>query len=309
MLENDGKYGELTKAFYNAIKCQNELHAQTLEKHLVELTENEIAKLEKLFQFYKIYGNNTVEDIVKKYLAFVSDLSKEQLFFFRNDNKYRNSTFIEAEPFYKNKEFMENYTIGLGLSMYLWRIHCEMMRFFKKYLHDYTNGGIYFEIGPGHGEYMVCAMEEKTFKNYIAIDISEISVKATLAYIKHSFKETAKNYSVLHGDFFKYNNDSKFDTIVMGEVLEHVENPFAFLRKIYEMAQDNANIFITTAVNAPQPDHIYQFTTINEITELFKQACLEVIDYTYANQNDLPLEKAEKRKVAIVVGFILRKKK
>jgi 2-polyprenyl-3-methyl-5-hydroxy-6-metoxy-1,4-benzoquinol methylase len=150
-------------------------------------------------------------------------------------------------------------------------------------------------------------MQQTDFSEYTAFDISKTSVELTKDFIRHSIKNCNKKYAVLHEDFFNYNNEHLFDVVVMGEVLEHVENPAAFLRRIYHVAADSAYIFISTAINAPQPDHIYLFNNLNEIFTLFEKENFTVVDYVAGNAGNLTLEKAEKRRVTIVPAFILKK--
>jgi len=150
-------------------------------------------------------------------------------------------------------------------------------------------------------------MQKTNFRKYTAIDISKTAVELTRDYIHYSMPDTDKNYKLIHEDIFKYQSSELFDRVVMGEVLEHVENPSAFLRRIFELTSDNARIFITTAINAPQIDHIYHFNNMKEVSDFIESESFKIIDAVAVNANNLPLEKAEKRRVAINVGFILKK--
>ena len=151
-------------------------------------------------------------------------------------------------------------------------------------------------------------MENTNFDSYCAIDISATSVNITREFTKYSLRGQAKkNYMVLQKDFFDFTSDDKFDAIIMGEVLEHVENPTMFLDKIYDVAKEDAFIYITTAINAPQPDHIYHFKTIEDVLKMFADSNMEVVDQIALTANKVSIEKALKKKYAIVVGFVLRK--
>ncbi|OAV71539.1 bifunctional 3-demethylubiquinone-9 3-methyltransferase/ 2-octaprenyl-6-hydroxy phenol methylase [Bacteroidales bacterium Barb4] len=297
----------IIQEFLNIIGKKNPIHAKSLNNSLANITNEEIVKLENLLNFYMQRENNTIEQIADKYLNMIFFLMEDQLYFTEH-NKYRFSTFTEVESYYKDPIYMNNYTVGLGLSTYLWVVHREVMRFFCTYLQLQKKGETYFEIGPGHGEYMVTAMQQTDFRKYIAVDISKTSVELTQHYINHSMKTNNKQYSVLHEDFFNYRNEELFDAVVMGEVLEHVENPSKFLNKIHQVISDDSYIFITTAINAPQPDHIYLFNNLNEIIKLFTESNFTIFDYIAVNTNNVPIEKAEKRKIPIVVAFILKKR-
>jgi len=292
--------------FCEAVSRKNMLHAKFLDNALSDITLEESDGFEKLLGFYIHREESSLEKIVDRYLNMILMMIEEQKYFIES-GKYRFSTFSEVENCYKDPNYMKDYTVGLGLSVFLWRFHRRYRELFDKALLLSNNMGAYLEIGPGHGEYFVTAMRKTSFKKYTAIDISKTSVDLTQDYIRHSIPDTNKKYEVINEDVFNYCNPEPFDMVVMGEVLEHVETPNVFLRRIHKLASDNAIIFITTAINAPQIDHIYQFNNLKEVTDLIQGERFVVLDSVVANINNLPLEKAEKRKVAINVGFIIKK--
>jgi len=278
------------------------LQSKFLSESLQDITAEEASSLESLVEFYKTQ-DNSLEQIADKYLNLVNSLFEEQKYFFEYE-KYRHSTYNEAKHIYENPQHMDSYAIGLGLSVFLWQVHRDIMRFFKKYL-KLCVGGRYFEIGPGHGENFVSAMKAASFDNFTAIDISRTCIEQTLSYIKYSFGAERNDYKIICGNFFDYPEIDKFDSIVMGEVLEHVENPIDFLKKIRAISNKNSLIYISTAINAPQLDHIYHFHNLQEVYNMLEQAGFKICDYVATTHKNIPLDKAEKKKTPIVCAFIL----
>jgi 2-polyprenyl-3-methyl-5-hydroxy-6-metoxy-1,4-benzoquinol methylase len=183
-----------------------------------------------------------------------------------------------------------------------------MMKFFIRVCQEIsTRKGRYLEIGPGHGEYFVTAIQNTTFDYYCAVDISETSVNITKDFCDFSLPGYNGLVEILKADFFEFNCEDKFDAIVMGEVLEHVENPYQFLKKIYDIANEGAYIYISTAVNAPQPDHIYHFKNLDEVYFLLNKARLKIKNQVLIPANANSLDKAIKKGYAIVVGLALEK--
>jgi 2-polyprenyl-3-methyl-5-hydroxy-6-metoxy-1,4-benzoquinol methylase len=296
------------REFLDIVKTKNMFQAKFLADSLADITGEEIAGFENLLNFYVRRGN-TLEQVVDKYLNKVEFIMEEQRYFVEN-GKYRFSTFAEVESYYGDSNYMDSYTIGLGLSTYLWRVHRELRKLFVKSLNMAAANGTgqkYLEIGPGHGEYFVTAMQQSCFQQYVAIDISETSVKLTKDYVEYSMPDADSRYEVIHQDVFMYEPSEPFDMAVMGEVLEHVENPNDFLRRIHRLASNDAYIFVTTAVNAPSPDHIFLFNNLAEVTNLLEAEKFTIIDSVAVNAGNISLEKAEKRKMAVNAGFILKK--
>lgn len=67
--------------------------------------------------------------------------------------------------------------------------------------------------------------------------------------------------------------------------------------------------YITVVINAPQPDHIYHFASLEDVEVMIKKADLEVLNKIYCTANNVSLEKALKKKYAIVAGLTLKKQK
>lgn len=100
-----------------------------------------------------------------------------------------------------------------------------------------------------------------------------------------------------------------FDAVVIGEVLEHVENPRLFLKKIHSITKDESFIYVATVVNCPQKDHIYQFDTIESIETMYREEGFEIKKSIFVPTNGYSIEKAVKRNVAINTAHILQRRK
>ena len=55
------------------------------------------------------------------------------------------------------------------------------------------------------------------------------------------------------------------DWLVSVEVLEHLEDPVRFLRGLRALLNERGKAFVTTALNAPNADHIYLYRNAAEV--------------------------------------------
>jgi hypothetical protein len=126
--------------FLDIVGQKNVFQAKYLDTSLADITSAEKAKLEHLLNFYALRENSAVEQIADKYLSHITSLVEEQRYFVEY-GKYRCSTFAEVESYYKDSDYMDNYTVALGLSTYLWRLHRELNRLFHNSLIINNLGG------------------------------------------------------------------------------------------------------------------------------------------------------------------------
>lgn len=293
---------DLLYEFIQEVSDKNELQKKYLENWEASVEEKE--ELSTILQFFMKELRYDLDFIVESYL-FINDMVAEETYYFVRNGKYRNSSFEEVNAIvYDNPDYMEKYMIGLSISDYIWINHIKMLRFFSDSLPQLGKGA-YLEIGPGFGQYLVKAILSENFEKYKACDISKTSVNRSNKYLKYRGLE--KYCVVEEMDFFQYNTDERFDCIVSGEVLEHIEQPLQMLKKIHELLTENGKAFVTTVINAPAIDHISLFKDIEQILDLAKEAGFKIADYLCVTEGDVPLDKAVKKKRAIDIAMILEK--
>ena len=276
------------------------------KKYLIQAVENmhedDFEEMDRYICF-ALSINMTIEDLANSYLWFCEMCLTETMYFKRNGN-YRYTTLAETKKYvYDVPNIMNLYLYGLGLSNFLFAQHRNMRNFFVNNLPDIRRNN-YLEIGPGHGFFLTQAVRSKLWDSYTAIDISAESLAVTGKILNSGLWGKSDSVQLVNKDFFTLNESITYDAVVMGEVLEHVEHPFCFLQKIRRVCNKNAWIYISTALNSPAIDHIYNFSSLDEITNMFNDADIEVVEKYVFIDGRLTLEDAYNKKEPILIAII-----
>lgn len=266
---------ELVSRLVDKIGSINKIQEKFLLYNAWTLSEQDICDLES-YIYYCLKSGYDISFLAQCYDLIVKDTLKEQIHFKRN-KCYRFSSFREvASLVYHNDTYMRKYMIGLALTTFLWPNHLAIRKFFLSTI-PCTRQGTYLEIGPGHGFYLIDAFRNTIYSKFVGIDISATSVSLTRSILESRCFGVFANYEIIEDDFLRWNTDLKFDAVVMGEVLEHVENPQSFLERIREIvASDDSYVFITTCINSPAIDHIYLYRSAKDIEHEIGEAGLYV---------------------------------
>ncbi len=300
----------MTDQFIQMVSERNPFQKKLLKDW--QIREEERQELESILEFYTAGQGYSMEYLVDAY-TFINTMVMEETYFFERNKRYRNATFEEVnEIVYQNEEYMKKYMIGLCISDYIWIQHLEMIRWFEQILQEKTSKRQaetseqrYLEIGPGLGQYLIRALKYGGFDDYLATDLSPTSVEQCKRYMNYrGIDETA--YQITQKDFFEFSSEKKYDCIVMGEVLEHVEQPLEMLKKIRSLLKEQGMAFITTVINAPAIDHISLFRSEEEVLTLAREAGFVVQDHICVTAGGIPMDRAVKRRYAINIAMVLK---
>ena len=281
------------------------VHKAFLAAALDSATDEELQRLASYLRFCMSKGLDS-EYLADSYLTIVSDTVDEQVYFNRHKH-YRHSTFADvAEHVYHDPEYMNRYMYGLAISTFLWPNHVEMVRMFRAHIQA-AGGRRYLEVGPGHGFLLLTAIEVGGYDDFLAVDLSDASVAQTRSIVDYFYPE--RSVEVRKADFLDADDleSAGFDAVVMGEVLEHVEDPARFLRRIAELASQDAFIFVTTCINAPAVDHIYLWRTTDSLEQMIVDSGLSIAHALRLPYEGTSVEESREQELPINVAYVLRR--
>jgi len=220
------------------------------------------------------FGNKSWPDWpVDGFVAWTRAILREENYFDKFDVYSRSIddfSFIKRN-IYENPAVMEDYyLVGLYLTYILWPHQYELLSFFiENFITPYNGNGKLSEWGIGHGLLSLTALNRWKNTHLLGYDISPYS----LNFAQKILSQAGHNDTELKlGDVIETPLDQKCDYIICGELLEHVANPEGLLRKASDCLLSGGKLFLTTAINAPQEDHIVLFRSLSEVVELLEQS-------------------------------------
>ncbi len=296
------------KRIVDSVHIKSPMQKKYLARHFARRDETFFVRAEafaKKFISYLEKIDFSVDQAVQAYLEVCKDMLTSQMTF-KSTQKYSCTSAEEARgAVYSSSEKMTNYMVGLLLTQYLWPNHYEMYVFFLREMKKLKSVKKVLEIGPGHGLYFAESVTQFPDAHFDAIDISPTSKKLSEALVSQFTGNMQCKVELK--DVNQLASDRQYDYIVMGEVLEHLEDPKSVLRKIYSLLNNNGYFFMTTCANAPAIDHIYLYDSVEHIQRELRECGFEPVSELSLPVEDLPRDQWKNHKVEVNYAAMLTK--
>ncbi len=219
-------------------------------------------------------SREAVTAAVKGYATFAMHSMRLQAAFER-DLVYKAKTHEQAssEVYFNEQHMMEEYLPGLLLSHFLWPHHYRQLQFFDSaFVQAMRVAGAtsFIEVGIGTGLYSCLLLRKLPQVHGIGLDISPSSQAFTEAQVRALGMQD--RYRVELRDVTAEPMQPPADWLVCVEVLEHLDDPVAFLRGLKRNMAPGGKAFITAALSAAHADHIYLYRNAGEVLEQLLEA-------------------------------------
>lgn len=140
----------------------------------------------------------------------------------------------------------------------------------------------------------------------MGIDLAQNAINFSKT-ICHLNKIKKNNYDIIQKNFFEFYTDEKFDRIICGEFLEHVEDPILALKKLRNLLTNNGKIFITAAIWSGGIDHIYLYKNTQEVRDQICQTGFKIESELPQAVFEKDEQEPEKDKIPVNYSAILSK--
>lgn len=244
------------------------------------------------------YGG--LDKVCMGYRYFCKEMILVAELYFRRHGKYERSKFVEAfRDVYSKPNLMEHYMNGLLVSGIFWHNHAYALNFYHtQYLPILPRGYTHLEVGPGHGALLHLTVKDPNHGRIVGWDVSPSSIKATQRTL--DIIGVGTEIELVCQDMFDAKAQcNAFDSIVVSELLEHLEDPLKALRALYKALKPGGHIYINMPSNSPAPDHLYLIDKPNEMTDLIKQAGYTIKKEALFPMTGYSLERCKQDKLTI----------
>ncbi|WND01709.1 methyltransferase domain-containing protein [Temperatibacter marinus] len=199
----------------------------------------------------------------KEYLVLQAKLIKT--------GQYINASYEEVEQQVYKSALMDDYYLdGLLLSQFLWPNHYRIISYLVNKYEAAGKPDELLDAPCGTGVQSFFLHQENSNLHSTLVDLSPSSIDyATNVLKKGGVKKT--QYETHELSIYALKEDKKYPFIFCGELLEHLEDPENLLKKLQSLLDTEGTLILTTAIFAAAIDHIYLFTSAEEVTEMLSR--------------------------------------
>ncbi len=257
---------------YTLIQLDKNSITRTIKHKFIEEKVDKDFAIE-ICNLAKSIGNNEgvqYDEIINHFIDFSKEFLELQIELHKT-GRYKYSSFEEVErEVYNNPEVMGNrYLYGLFLSQIFWVNHYKILIFFEDLFCKFNkDNGVFLEVPTGTGIYSSIFMKNNLRWEFFGCDLSQSSINFSKNLIKI---RNNRDLEINNVNVFDLDENKKFDKIICGELLEHLEEPEKLLKKLKNLLKSEGQLFLTTAIWAASIDHIYLFKNSNEVREMLRK--------------------------------------
>ncbi len=195
----------------------------------------------------------------------------------------------------------EKYLITLLLSQALWRNHARHFELFRtRFCTGLPPTGRALEVPVGTGLFAAQFALMNPGWSVAGVDLAAASLDFARGLIS---RLGVSGVALAQRDVFELTDDQRYERIICGELLEHVDDPRALLRALSSRLSENGELFLTTAIWCESPDHVYLFESMTDLRAMLNE------QFLIAEEWALPLEadaSAETPRIPINFAGVLR---
>lgn len=245
-----------------------------------------------------LLDDSAVERVAGSYDWLCREILREQIRFRKTGTYDLDDASVAEKAIYADPVGMRTYVTGLLLTYLFWPNHYAIFRFFQDRV-DLARTDHALEVGAGHGLFTADLLRRSPGVSVTIVDISEASIQLAREVIQ-SFEVSTANVHFVQADFLRDGDEgAQHDLVILGEVIEHVNDAPLMLRRAASRLRADGKAFITTCANCPAPDHIYHFRNIREIRGALSDAGFDILDELVLAAEDVEPGRWESEMVTI----------
>jgi spore maturation protein CgeB/SAM-dependent methyltransferase len=146
---------------------------------------------------------------------------------------------------------------------------------------SHITGPRVLDIGCSQG--IVSILTGRAGFQVLGIDVERPQIEFAIAALEREPEDVRRRVEFMHADMFSADlGGQTFDTVILGEILEHLSDPREFLDRATQFLASSGKLIITTPFGLqPHPDHRQQFYASNFercIEGLCQPELFEIVD-------------------------------
>ncbi|MBF0142127.1 MAG: class I SAM-dependent methyltransferase [Magnetococcales bacterium] len=224
------------------------------------------------------YGEGVFEQAAKGYARYCMHVSLAQRTY-EKEGRYTPDRLPDIiEKVYENESYMTPYMWAAVLIYAFWESMVNHLMLFRgDFIRSLPPTPEVLELACGHGAMGLLACEERRDLELVGLDIGPAAIRIARDLARVSGHEGRAQFFL--GDVLATGslaNGREFDGVMAAMIAEHLVDPRPLFRSVADALKTNGLAFVSTALESPQCDHVFEFHRESELVSLAEEAGLRV---------------------------------